>query len=103
LALAGSAAMTNREIYKRYIQNLLNVMKTSKDPTDRAMHKYLGGKMKSLEQKLPEKIREMGEMPSIGWTHNVKPSAVRKMVHEANTNKHKPGWARAVVLKTITG
>jgi hypothetical protein len=58
-------------------------MKASSDPTDRALHKYLGVKIKTFERRIPEKIREMGESPSIEWRHNVKSSTMKKLVHES--------------------
>jgi len=96
-------AMTNKKILKRYMENLLSVMKRSSDPTDRAVHGYLKKTMAGMDAKVPAKIREMGEVPSVGWIHNVHPEAIRKLVHDANKNKRRPGWARAMVLKTISG
>lgn len=95
--------MTNKKILKRYMENLLSVMKRSSDPTDRAVHGYLKKTMPSMETKVPARIREMGEVPSVGWMHNIRPEAIRKLVHDANKNKRRPGWARATVLKTISG
>lgn len=96
-------AMTNKKIMKRYIENLLSVMKKSSDPTDRAVHKYISTKVNGLEPKLTKKLRDIGESPSLGWIHNVDPKSMKRMVHEANIKKHRPGWARTQVLKTLGG
>lgn len=94
-------AMTNKKIFKRYIENLLSVMKKSSDPTDRAMHQYLNKKGLGLEHKATAKVREIGEAPAINWAHNVHPENVKKMMEEARLNKHKPGWARSKILKMV--
>lgn len=96
-------AMTNKKILKRYIENLLSVMRKSTDPTDRAVHQYLGKNIKGLEGKITAKIREMGESPAVNWAHNVRPENMRRMMTEARLNKHKPGWARSKILRAVTG
>lgn len=96
-------AMTNKKILKRYIENLLSVMKKSKDPTDRAVHQYLNKKVPGMERQISAKIREMGEGPAINWAHNVHPQKIKNMVREAKLNKHKPGWARSEILKAVAG
>lgn len=94
-------AVTNKRILKRYIENLLSVMKHSEDPTDRALHSYLKKSNVGIDKKVPSKIREMGEVPGVEWKHNSHPEMIRGMVREANKNKHRPGWARAQVLKLV--
>jgi lysyl-tRNA synthetase class I len=96
-------AVTNKKIFRSYVNTLLSVLHKSSDPTDRAVHRYLSTHLRGLEKKIPEKVRERGEAPAINWVHNVRPEKIRKMVQDANENKHKPGWARAEVLKAVAG
>jgi hypothetical protein len=95
-------AMTNQKIFRRYIENLLSVLRGSDDPTDTAILKYLHKTCSGMEKKIQSKlIGRMGEAPSINWKHNVHPERVRKLIYDARVNKRKPGWARAVVLNAI--
>lgn len=93
-------AMTNKGLLKKYYLGMLDLLRKSKDPTDKAIYKlYISRPFESLGGVLNKKIRDMGESPAIPWRHDAHPEVVRNLIHETNINKSKPGWVRSKLIK----
>lgn len=92
-------AMTNKQLLRKYYLGMLEHLKKSKDPTDRALHAHVKGKVLGMGALVPKKVREMGEAPSVAWRHDVHPEHLKNMFQEANANKTKPGWVRKKLMR----
>jgi hypothetical protein len=95
------SAMTNKKILRQYFGSLLAKLKNSRDTTDKAIYNYAMRDQKGLVQNVTKNLREKGESPSLNWMHNIHPDEIKRLIREGNSNKNKPGYARAAVLKFI--